>query len=226
MAPRLSKVETFVQAAIGTDHQVILVVRVEGHRVVIDVLGVVIEHLHRLPAILGNVQAYVRVIDAVELVWARPQLVVVMRAGAAGRVLGTFRPAIATVLGTEHRAGAIREFDRGVQHVRVLRADRESGFAPNFLGEPVCQLTPGLAGILRLVDARCRPTVHEHRDIAEFLPDDGVHDVGIARVDKDLGHAGVAVVYVRIAVSVTKHLAPVLAAVGRLEKAPIAPCRP
>ena len=212
--PGLAEIVSLVEATVVADQNVVLIVRVKRHSMVIDMLGLVREFLHGLAAVLGDMQIHVGVVDAVKLVGARPEFVVIVRARATGSKIGTFHPALAAVFRTEHCAGAVRKFDRCVQDVRVLWRNRKACLTPDFFGQAFREFAPGLAAVFRFMDAGCRTAVQQNRDITEFLPRDGVHDIGITRVHEDFRDTRVAVVDIRIAKAVAQNLLPVLASVS------------
>ena len=69
-------------------------------------------------------------------------------------------------------------------------------------------------------------TVDEDCNVAQALPRDGVHDIRVARIHVNFVDARILIVLGFVAVTFTKHLAPVLAAIGGLVEATIAASRP
>ena len=225
-APRLAQIEALVDAAVIAHDQIIVVVRIERHGVMVDVFRIVLEFGKRLAAVLGDVQMHVGLIHAVELVRAREQFLVVVWPGAAGQILAALLPGLAAVGRAPEAAGAVGQLDRCIDHVRINRRNRDAGLAHVFFRQTFGQLAPGFAAINGFVNARPGSTVHQHRYVTQPLPGDRKHHVRIARVHMHFIDARILVVPVRVAEAVTEHLAPGLAAVGRLEQAAIAAAGP
>ena len=181
---------------------------------VVDVLGVGLHALEGLAPVVAAMEIHVHLVDAVEGVRAREDLLIVVGAGAAREVVPALLPAFAAVFGAPESAGLIRELDGRVDHVRPLRRDGETDLALVARGQAGGQLAPGVAAVLRFVDARARTAVEEHRDVAQALPAHGIENVGITGIEMHLAHARVGVVFRRVAESVAEHLYPALAAVA------------
>ena len=148
VTPGLAEVVGLVNAAIDANQQVVLVVRVKRHRVMIGMLAVVTQVDEVLATVVGDVHLHVHLVHTIKLVRARENLLVVMRSGAAGEVLVFLLPGLTAVGRAPEAALAVRQLDRRVDYVRMLRRDRDAGLAPVLLGQSFCQLPPGLAAIL------------------------------------------------------------------------------
>ena len=83
-APGIGVVEGLVQPAVGADQQIVRVVRPKSHCMVVDVLGRIGDRFPAFAAVVGYRGTDVHEIDPVELVRAGVELLVVMRASAAG----------------------------------------------------------------------------------------------------------------------------------------------
>ncbi len=216
--PVLAQVPSLVEAAVAADQEVVRVLGIEDHGVVVAVLVLVADVAEGRPAVVGDLQPDVRVVDAVEDVRAGPDLLVVVRAGPGRDHVAALLPVLSTVRRAPEAAGALAELDPRVEDVRVLRRDRQPDLAHLLLGQPLLQPAPGLAAVGRLVDPRLGAAVHQRCDVAEALVGRGVEHVGIARIADHVVHAGV--------LPGGEDRSPGLAGVGRLVQAALTARRP
>ena len=180
---------------------------------VITVLGFVTETREVRATVFCHVHPHVHLVDAIKLVRTCEQLLVVMRSGATGEIFVHLLPRLAAVSRTPETAGAVVEFDRGIDDIGILRANSDTGLAHHVFGQPFSELTPGFTAVFGLVNAGTRATVHDDCDVTQTLPRNGVHDIGVARIHVNLRNTRVLVVKLGVAKTVTEHLAPVLAAI-------------
>ena len=197
--PRAPVVVAFVEPAVVAFDQVILVRGVEHQRVVIGVQphsasaaapaaeGV----LHRLAAVLGQEHRLVHGVDAVELERIGEDFAVIF--GILHFLVGAAGPMLAAVLAAVVARHLVspRGHDQGVHHVGLLRRDGQGDAAHVHGGQAFRQFLPGLAAVGSFENARVRTAGHHHAGIAPALVGGGVHHVGVARVDIDVGDAGV-----------------------------------
>ena len=119
--PVLAKVQALVKPSVIADQQIVLVIRVEGDCVVVDMFILIFSLNEVLAAIHRVMQVHVRVIQAIELVRACPDLLVIVRAGAAGDIFALLFPGLATIFRFPDPAGTQFEFDSRVKNVRIDR---------------------------------------------------------------------------------------------------------
>src|SRR5205807_2520748 len=81
--------------------------------------------------------------------------------------------------------------DGGVHDVRLLRGDGERNAPEIGGGDAIGELAPVRAAVRRLVNRGFRPAGDDDAGVAAALVRGGVHRVGIARIDRDIGDAGV-----------------------------------
>ncbi len=217
-APGGREVEALVEPAVGADEQVVGVVGVEGEGVVVGVLVLLGEPTERGATVVGDLDAPVHEVDAVEGVGARHELLVVVRAGGARHRLGHLRPARAAVGRAPDAASAPIELDRGVEDVGLLGRDREPDLAEGAFGQALRQPPPAEAAVGRGVDAGLRPAVDQGGHRSVVLPGGGIETVGVPRVHDQVGHAG--------PLAAAEDLGPGGPAVGRTEEAAVAARRP
>src|SRR5205814_4817 len=136
----------------------------------------------------------------------------------AGVVVGAPLPRDAVVGGAEDATLAVRGFDVRVEHVRVDGRDRDSDASELFVGQARYYFLPGFAAIGAAMDRALRTAVDHGEKLAAALIRGRDDDVGIARIDHDVADASV--------LRNLQHLAPRLAAIGRLVESPIPAWRP
>ncbi len=214
-APGGGAVEALVEAAVAADEVVVGVLRIDPDRMIVDVLGLFAQAAKALAAVVGDLQKGVHRVDAVELVRIGEDLGVVV---AARRMPGALLPAFAAVGGAEEAALVGLGLDDRVDDVRVLRREREADPADVPLGHPRVELAPGLAAVDRLVNGRLGPAADERPDVAATLMRGSIDRIRVARVEQDVGDAGV--------VTDLEHLCPGLAGVGAAIDAALAAAAP
>ena len=79
------------------------------------------ESFQHLQNVLRDVHPDVHLVDAIESVWTRENLLVVMWTGPTRKIIAALLPRLAGIGRTEEAALAVGEFDGRVDHVRVLR---------------------------------------------------------------------------------------------------------
>ena len=158
---------------------------------VVAVLVGLAERREALAAVLGEVHPDVHLVDPVELVRRGVDLLVVVRPGAVGEVVAALLPALAAVLGAVEAALLVVGLDRRVDHVGIDRRDRQPDLAHVARRQPGGQAAPGGAAVHRLVDAGASAAGQQRPDVATALVGGGVQHVGIARVELEIGDAGV-----------------------------------
>ncbi len=141
-------------------------------------------------------------------------LLVVVRSGTVRDVLVALLPTLATIPRSIEAAFVLGRLDGGVDDVGIGGGDGEADLAHVPIRQALFDSTPRLAGIGRLVDPRARAARQKRPDMTSTLVGGGVEHVGIARVDLDVGDAGVLVD--------GQHLSPGLPAVGGLVETSLA----
>ena len=207
-----SAVPRLVEPAVAADDQMVGILRVDPERVVIDVLPALAQGVKGLAAIFGDVQQGVHGINAIKHMGIGIDPLVVLR--AAGDVARTLGPAFSTVVRAEKAALAPGGLDRGVENIGIDRRDRQADAPLVAVGKPLVDLPPRLAGVGRSVEARLGPAVDQRPDVSPALVGGGIEDVGIPRIEQDVGHARV--------LADREHGLPGLAAVGGLVQPPVA----
>ena len=157
-------------------------------------------------------------VEHVEPVRIGPELLVVVRAGAAADVVAALLPALAAVLRDPGSAFASGEFDGRVDDVRALGGDGQADLAHVLGRQSVLELAPGRSAVDRLVDAGLRSRVHQRGHRAVALVRRGVEHVGVARIEQDVGDPGPG--------SGGQHGLPGHAVVGRAEEPTLAALGP
>ena len=158
--PCFAKIVRFVNAAIVANQQIVLIIWVERHRVMVDVLGVVLEFREVFSAVFRHVQMHVHLVNAVKLMRAREQLLVVVRACSARQVVVAFLPGFAAILRSPETAFAICQFDCRVNNVRFLWRNCESCLSSIFFGQTLGEFAPGCAAVLGFVNTAGRAAVY------------------------------------------------------------------
>ncbi len=118
------------------------------------------------------------------------------------------------VVRSEEAALAALRRDQRVDRVRILPVDADPDPADLDRRQPLGQLRPLRAAVGRLVEPALGTAADQLSDRAAPLIRRGVEDVGVLRIHRDVGDAGVG--------ADRQHRLPRLAAVGRLVEAAVA----
>ena len=85
----------------------------------------------------------------------------------------------------------MREFDRCIDDIGILRRDGEAYLPHVLLGQSPGELEPGLAAVVGLVDSGLGPAVYQGCNVAVSLVGRSIENVGVTRVHCDVVDAGV-----------------------------------
>src|SRR6185369_3749446 len=184
---------------------------VDPHHVVVHVLVLLSGVVERLAAVGRDLEEGVDGEDRAHLGGVRKELLVVLRAARDGAA--ALLPTGAGV-GRAVEAAALPRLDGGVDHVGGDGGDGEADAPHLFLRQAGGELAPGGAAVTALVDRRAGAAVDQRPDLALPLIGGGIEDVGVARVHRQVGDAGVLVD--------REDRFPGLAAVGGLVEAAVA----
>ena len=180
------------------------VVRVDPEVVVVPVPDP--PFLERLPAVRGAPRADVQDVHDVRVLRVGEDVRVVPGALDQLAVLGDAGPFLAAVVGPEE--APLLGLDEGEDPLGPRSRDGDADLPDDSFGKPSRELLPRLAAVRRLVKARRRAaTLHRPR-LPHRLPQGGVENPGIRRVDREVGRAGLLVD--------EEDAPPRLTAVGRL----------
>ena len=190
IAVGLAAIPGLVKSAVAADDQVIGIVGVDPERVVIDVLPALAQRPERLAAVFGDMQQRIHRIDAVEDAGGRRR--------SSGSTAGWSRCSSTAWPRSRRRSRSGRSRSRPARPRPWHRAT--SGLTGE-TARPIRPLSPSgsplliflqrLAGVGRPVEARLRPAVDQRPDMPPPLIGRGVEHVGVARIEDDIGHAGV-----------------------------------
>jgi len=192
-APGLAAVPGFVDAPVAAVEDVAGVAGDECHRVVVAVLVLLADRPPRAPAVIGHAHVGIHLVDPVEGVRIREDLLIVVRPGAAADVAVALLPALAAVGRAVEPALVGRGLDGGVHDRGVHGRDGQADLPLVAGGQADGELAPGLAGVGGLVDAGVGAAAHERGDGAPALVGGRVDHVGVRRVELGARHAGVLV---------------------------------
>jgi len=135
------------------NQQVIGIRGVESQRVIVGV-HLPTRHRQRLSSVLGEVDRHVHGVHAIELKRVGEDLSVIL--GVLHDVIAHLRPVAATVFRPIESAlvGAARGRDSGIDHIRLLRRDRQRDPSLVHGRQSFTQLAPMLASVGRFVNRR------------------------------------------------------------------------
>ena len=204
-----------IETAVVADHQVIGVLRVDPDDVVVDVHEALAQRVHRLAAVVGDLEDDVGDVDTIDVLRIGVDVAVVHRAGV---VVGALLPGHAVVGRAEDAAFAVGRLDVRIEDVGVDRGDGDADPAELLARQPSRHLLPGLAAVSAAVDRALRTAVDHREEMPAPLVGRGDDDVRVARIEHDVADAGVF--------RDLQHLFPRLAAVGRLVQTAVAAGRP
>ncbi len=142
-------------------------------------------------------------------------LVILRRGRNRARLLG---PGLPAIFGAKKAAFAACRLDRGVEDVGIDRRDGQADPPLVAGGKSLVDLPPGRSRIGRAVQSRLGAAVDQGPDMPPPLIGRGIKQVGIPRIEHDVGHAGVG--------ADGQDGLPRLAAVGRLVEPSIAARHP
>ena len=213
--PGRGAIKRAVEAAVVADQQVAGVVRIDPDDVVVDVHVPLAKRPQRLTAIVGDLEDHVGNVDAIDVNRVGEDVAVIH---CTGVVVSAPLPGDAVVGRAIDAALAIGRLDVGVKDVGVHRRDSQADAPELLVGQSGGDLFPGLAAIGAAMDRAVGTAVDQRVETA--LPLVGRRDqhVGVARIEHDIGDAGV--------LGNLQHLRPRLAAVGRLVQPALAAGRP
>ena len=217
--PSRALVEGLVEARVGPGQDVCGVGGVDPEGVVVAVLlAAGAQFGEGRAAVAGDVHEDVHLVDHVHVVRRRFDLLVVVGTGAARDVGIAVLPALGAVCGAVEAAFAGAGLDGGVDHVAVRRRDVDADLAHIAIGEPGGHAPPCAPPVGGLVDAGAGAARQERPDAAPPLVGGRVHDLGIHRIELDVGDAGVLIY--------GEDRFPAVAAVFAAIEAALPACRP
>ncbi len=238
MVPVLARVPGDAHAVVVAEQHVLRVARIDPQSVVVAA-----EAERRGPGLpaVGRVRhADGQHVDMVRIVRVDPHLhVVVARSAADGLLLRAhLPPGLSAIVGpidlfADHafarlavsqflEPGGVRHprlvavFDVGVEDQRILRVDVEADAAEHPAGEALGEFRPGLAGVDRLVDGAAGAGQVEGPRLPLLVVGGGVEDLRVPGIDDQVRRADRPFTVLHV-----ERLGPCLAAVGRLEDAPL-----
>src|ERR1019366_6872497 len=190
VAPGAAVVVGLIESAVVAFDQVLRVGGIEDQGVVIGVDSPT-GALDGLTAVFGDEHVDIHAIDAVVLRGVGEDFAIVF--GVLDFEGSAARPVGAGVVGPVEAAHLfdLGSHDEGVHHVRLLPRTGQRDAAHVHGGQAVFELGPVRAAVGGLEDAGLRATGHHHAGIAAALVSGRVDHVGIARIDIDIGDAGV-----------------------------------
>ena len=215
--PRHGAVERLVQPAVASDQVVIGVGWIDPDDVIVDVLVLFAKSSKGAACVIADHVVRIDQIDPVNDMRIRRDFGVVQ---STRRGVAHARPARADVGRAVHATLAAGRLDDGVDHVRILRTDRQTD-APEFLRRQAgADLRPRHASVGGAMNRALRPS-------ADLTPDSALphvrcrdENVGVSRIDLHIVHAD--------PVTAAQHPRPCLAAVRGLVQSALpasAPCR-
>ena len=147
VSPGRAEVEALIHPAIRPHHDVIGVGGVENDGVHVAVLIGVLHGRKGLAAILGFLNGRPHQIETIKLVWAGEDLLIVVRPGATSHRIGALDPACSAVGRAPHATLPALQLYGCINHVWILRRDRQSNFAHVALRQSGFQLSPTQAAV-------------------------------------------------------------------------------
>src|SRR5262249_11883764 len=173
--------------------------------VVVHVLEALAEPAERLAAVVGDLDVHAHHVEAVGVLRIDDEVGVVL--GLLVEVVA-FLPGGAEVAGAEDATLLVGRLDDGVDDVGAGRGNGQADAAQFFGGQAGLQFVPGSAAVGRFIESAFGAAVDQRPNVPAALVGGGEQHVGVARVEDDVGHAGVF--------ADRQHLLPGLAAVGGL----------
>ncbi len=208
-APGLRPVEGLVETTVVAVEDVVAVIRIDPDGMVVDVLARLAEVLPRGAAVIGDAVVHVDGDHAVGVVRVDPDLAVVER--ARGERAAHAAPVESVVARAVDAAAVVGGLDDRVDDVGVRGRTGEPDAA--FTLGHAAQLAPGLSAVDGAVQRRLRSAGDVAPHVAMPLPGARDDDVRIARIERDVVHAGPLLA--------GEDLGPRLTAVGGLEQSAV-----
>src|SRR5262245_1784227 len=181
-------VMALVDAAVAADEIVIGVVGVDPQAVIVHVAEFGAEVAQRFAAVVGNLAEDIHEIDALGIFRIDDQ---VSPVHGLALVLVLTLPGFAGVTGSENAPLLVDRLDDGIDHVGIRRRAGQANAAKLLTWQTVGQLTPRLAAVGRFVQAAFRAAVDHRPHVPAALVGGGDEHVGIARIEHNIGYAGV-----------------------------------
>src|SRR5262245_27004776 len=204
--------------AVAADQVIVRVVRIDPDGVVVYMFQPLAQRALRPAAVVRNLEDDVWDVYAVNVFRIADDLAVIhpLRDGRTHTL-----PGRSLVVRAKDAASLPCGLDRGVDDVVIGRRDGQSD-APQLSRRQAAgggaQPRPGRAAVGGFMNRAIRAAVDQCVEMAAALPTRRVNDVGVRRIERDIGDAGV--------LAEAQNGLPRLAAVGGLVKAAIAARRP
>ena len=187
------------------------IVGIDPDFVIVHVLKPLAQIVQRLAAIVGNLQKHPHHVDAVDILGVGDDVRVILSLVV---VFAAPLPGGAEIGGAEDAALLVDGFDAGVDHIGIRWRHREANAPQIFAGQAGFHLVPGGPCVGGFVNGALRTAVDQRPHMPAALIRGRQQDVGIARVHRHVGHAGV--------LANRQHGFPGLAAIGGLIQSAVA----